>query len=139
MRANITALMQESSEDDDILSSTIDSLVIEQTKASSPDEIIQNILEETANTEPGPTAQIRSFRNPNDLIKMIELIAQNTCYDPLQGTTSTAEYSQLAKLALALILKGMANKELAEVILETHAEVTDPSVRSKALRKLYKN
>ncbi|WP_288075487.1 hypothetical protein [Pseudomonas sp.] len=139
MRVNIEALIQESSEDDDILSSTIDSLVIEQTKSNSPDEIIQSILEETANTEPGPTAQIRSFRNPNDLIKMIELIAANTCYDPLQGTTSTAELSQLAKLALALILKGMANNELAEVILETHAEVTDPSVRSKALRKLYKS
>lgn len=139
MRVNIEALIQESTQDDDILSSKIDSLVIEQTKSNSPTEIIQSILEETANTEPGPTAQIRSFRNPNDLIKMIELIAQNTCYDPLQGTTSTAEYSQLAKLALALILKGMANKELADVILETHAEVTDPSVRSKALRKLYKS
>jgi hypothetical protein len=136
MKFNLSATLEESI-DEDVLSSAIDSLVIEQTRISEPAEIVSMILEETQVTDPGPRSQIRSFRNPDDLTRMIELMKENTCYDPLQSTTSTAEYSQLVKLALALILKGMTNESLAEAILEAHSEVNDPSVRTKNLRKLY--
>jgi hypothetical protein len=136
MKFDLSATLEESI-DEDVLSSAIDSLVIEQTRISEPAEIVTMILEETQATEPGPRSQIRSFRNPDDLTKMIDLMRENTCYDPLQATTSTAEYSQLVKLALALILKGMTNETLAEAILEAHTEVNDPSVRTKNLRKLY--
>lgn len=103
----------------------------------SAEEIVSLILSETKATPSGDTRQNKNVRNPDDLLKMIELVSEHTAYKVLEGTTAAVEYSQLIKLALGLIVKGMTNPELAEVILKTHRETTAPSVRTSNLESLY--
>lgn len=110
-----------------------ESFVPEQT----PEQIISMILTKTKKTPAGDKRQNKNVRNPDDLLKMIELVSEHTPYKVLEGTTAVAEYAELVKLALGLIVKGMTNPELAEVILKTHKETTDPSVRTANLETLY--